>query len=774
MNHVLSLREIANWQLTPNSGEVRAVLPALQRGFVWKVKQVEELWDSIIRQFPVGAFLLAPFDDSKGVQQSKYGNIGNCPTHHLLDGQQRSTAITLGFLDIWKESSDSGSALWVDIGEPSKGRDIEFTFRVLTRSHPWGYKKSDPASVLTVGQRRDALKAYQLASPQYKNMRASEIPLFAVWPWDAEAPIPVALIIDAVNNSSEIGCVRNILWKEIKRLSFFLSSSAYSNLEKAFDRSNNILSSRLDYIIDKIWVIFKDKSKYVIPILVLSLNDMQPQSIEQNDNDEPLPDAIETLFVRINSGGTKLEGEELIYSLLKSSWPDAPDFINKLQHKMASPSRISIFCARLVLARDIQNRFPSAPNVSGFRRMMRNPKFEESLKNFVKNDAVDIFSCAHSLLTEGEYALPSVLSTELAQKTPEVFFLLLFWIDRMKQEGLNINPTDAQRRKILGFLTAITWFSTDKTKVVSYIWPKLQQSRDQGLKSFFSTRVFKKVFDLADGGKYRVMPLPPPDVLRNALEKRVLIGASKYPGMQAENSKIWSEWNYWSWLIGSMPDALKKWYKEETNDSWSNYKDEQEDGDGLLGFHRNAWHGFLNSIWHNQSMLLYAQRSSIKQWFPDFDPSLPDSLEDTNRPWDYDHIHPQNYLRGEKKHLRNIPDVIKSWHGSIGNLRAWPMELNRSDNAIAPAKKLCTITDEYDRYGIVDEEDIQRASLIDIDEVSYWIDSVPENDIRHNYLAYSDSHLHRKSLMEGIVNRFIAIYEEWYQSLKIGELTGNS
>lgn len=39
-----SLQDIANWQLSNNS-EVE--LPTIQRGFVWKVKQIEGLWDSI-------------------------------------------------------------------------------------------------------------------------------------------------------------------------------------------------------------------------------------------------------------------------------------------------------------------------------------------------------------------------------------------------------------------------------------------------------------------------------------------------------------------------------------------------------------------------------------------------------------------------------------------------------------------------------------------------------------------------------------------------------
>src|SRR5688572_4529752 len=95
---MLSIRQIAGWQmphLAAADDTIRAALPALQRGAVWQPRQVEELWDSLFRGFPVGAFLLAPFDEQRG--RKVWGQpSGAAPTHHLLDGQQRSNAIALG------------------------------------------------------------------------------------------------------------------------------------------------------------------------------------------------------------------------------------------------------------------------------------------------------------------------------------------------------------------------------------------------------------------------------------------------------------------------------------------------------------------------------------------------------------------------------------------------------------------------------------------------------------------------------------------------------
>lgn len=136
----LTLPEIAAWQVplsTNPTPEIVAALPALQRGAVWKAQQTEALWDSMIRGFPVGAFLVTPYDQNRGRQNARHEQPGILdPTHHLLDGQQRATAIALGFLNPWTAVEPVKAALWVDIGEPPASSDTETTFRVITRAHP--------------------------------------------------------------------------------------------------------------------------------------------------------------------------------------------------------------------------------------------------------------------------------------------------------------------------------------------------------------------------------------------------------------------------------------------------------------------------------------------------------------------------------------------------------------------------------------------------------------------------------------------------------------
>jgi len=65
-------------------------LPTVQRGFVWKPYQIENLWDSLLRGYPIGAFVLSPKKDDPG-------------QYELLDGQQRASAICLGYYNPLKD-----------------------------------------------------------------------------------------------------------------------------------------------------------------------------------------------------------------------------------------------------------------------------------------------------------------------------------------------------------------------------------------------------------------------------------------------------------------------------------------------------------------------------------------------------------------------------------------------------------------------------------------------------------------------------------------------
>jgi hypothetical protein len=159
----------------------------------------------------------------------------------------------------------------------------------------------------------------------------------------------------------------------------------------------------------------------------------------------------------------------------------------------------------------------------------------------------------------------------------------------------------------------------------------------------------------------------------------------------------------------------------------------------------------------------------LSAWFENFDPTDPDAMDEINRPWDMDHILPSYYIHGKQ----NIPRIIRDWHGSIGNLRAWPLDANRSDAQTAPRYKLAEVSDATVAYGMKSPDQLRAASFIPEGDWDHWRDSTPDEgkSFPDRYLAlpkeYGDC---RKALMKAITNRMLALYTEWYVQLKIGAL----
>ena len=135
------------------------VLPAIQREFVWSASQVERLFDSLLRGYPIGSFLF---------WQIKPGNVGNFQFYQfmdhyhqrdyrhnpsiallngegvtaILDGQQRLTALNLGLrgwyaekLPRYRWNNDQAfpkRQLYLNLlGKPRPDVDLAYEFRML-------------------------------------------------------------------------------------------------------------------------------------------------------------------------------------------------------------------------------------------------------------------------------------------------------------------------------------------------------------------------------------------------------------------------------------------------------------------------------------------------------------------------------------------------------------------------------------------------------------------------------------------------------------------
>jgi hypothetical protein len=136
------------------------VLPAIQREFVWSAEQIEKLFDSLMRGYPIGSFLfwvvkperlrdfqLYRFMDYFHERDYRHNEpielIGEKPRIAILDGQQRLTALNIGLkgwyadkLPYYRWSNDKAypkRRLFLNLTAPPEPfSDLAFDFRMLT------------------------------------------------------------------------------------------------------------------------------------------------------------------------------------------------------------------------------------------------------------------------------------------------------------------------------------------------------------------------------------------------------------------------------------------------------------------------------------------------------------------------------------------------------------------------------------------------------------------------------------------------------------------
>ena len=215
------ISEVANW-LVPES-EVQ--LPVVQRGFVWKVSQIERLWDSLFRGYPIGAMML-----------SREGQ-----NLMLLDGQQRATSIALGFYNPWKEEKNQiGNAnnlpvVWIDVNPRKKTDTQEYVFRVVTRSHPWGYQIQHNESILSVSARRDASAQYYKLFGKSIYTNYTKLQPTQRLPYDATCPIPLCFLLETACDGHDtewlIDKCKEYIPNEYRTLGMVEDENYYSMLE---------------------------------------------------------------------------------------------------------------------------------------------------------------------------------------------------------------------------------------------------------------------------------------------------------------------------------------------------------------------------------------------------------------------------------------------------------------------------------------------------------------------------------------------------------------
>lgn len=260
------------------------LLPAIQRGFVWDTDQIEKLFDSLMRDYPIGSFLFWQVERRRSKEYQFYefirdyherdkrhspkANIsGNNDVTAILDGQQRLTALYIG---------------------------LKGTYANKLPRKQWDKPESFPERKL------------------YLNLleRSSD---------DIELEYNFQFLTDAEAKSKDT----NTFWFRVGDILDFQEKYEVNN----YLLENNLLGSD------------KEKSQFANRAL-FKLHSVIHEGLTINyylEKDEKL-DKVLNIFIRVNNGGTQLNYSDLLLSVATAQWQhkDAREEITKFVDEINS------------------------------------------------------------------------------------------------------------------------------------------------------------------------------------------------------------------------------------------------------------------------------------------------------------------------------------------------------------------------------------------------------------------------------------------------------
>lgn len=715
---LFDLNQISKWGQADSNIE----LPKVQRDFVWRPKQIEDLWDSMLRKYPVGSFVFN--EDNKGKLQ-------------LLDGQQRATAITLGFANKTFRNTYKHIRIFIDLEMP-KNEARKYYFRVITDSHPWGYQRKLNDKPLDAQQKREAVKYWNNVDLINPNLKSC-------FPFDATLPVPLEFFFQAKNTNELYQTILKWpLWKNVNnKLNDQIkeNSSRITEDSEVFQLYNNVnfLKNRINQLYDDFHEMLKFQK---IPALFLndvwnSKNDTTLKENQKENSDVVQEHEVENLFVRLNAGGTPLRGEDLNYSILKSKIkPEIQKNIEKACEFYLSPARFITVAFRLYQYFDKENkrRESLSMNIKPRQFQSRLNKMEdiENFKNFLINLIESKKYDGKTLIEYSKYILeyhpidnkagfPHLVAKKMINNSPELLFM--FWyrlVLKKDHTKFNINNDKGIHKRILGMYSIFLWFgkgfnNRDYSKLLKNIWPAMKVL---DIDKFWSTATIKRAMI------HQVL-LPLPHFYKNK---------AKIPGIS--------------------------WFSKQTKQN--NYTINTSLFDRLYKINNDYYFNIYN-LFHEKDLVLYAQRDFHFKIFK----QKQFHLDDTNVPFDWDHIYPNSLIK-----KKNTPRLIKEFYSTNGNFRAWPYELNRMDSDSVPAIKfnpLIENTDLKKSWKIFSDKhtdlnvdfNCMSANLLEWSVCKPdWLQSKVDDIKKGN----------AKEVFKLILERNIDLIENWYTALDIEKL----
>lgn len=410
----INLYDIAESNLYNKDVNSKFKIPNIQRGLVWKSMQMELLWDSILRGFPIGSMLVL---DKEGHGKGD-----------LLDGQQRANAIITGFNknELLGDKSPT-NVLWIDLNYKDSESDKErrkYGIRLTNASHPWGYDEN--GNKLSANDRRDSLiKALGKGYSQRKKCDW-DIRKFVPHYFSKQKdflPIPLAILVSAAKG------------KTISNMQEF-KNTVVGDVKKFSEKSptwKELYEEKILKFIDN-----EANKEFFSPFFELNNYRIIFNFVDNNDD-------IEILFNRVNSRGTQMTIAELAYAAIKHygatlcNCPDIGQIIKEKSTGIMLEQNLAQLLFRYCFS---DNNISGEINASRIREKAlltgAEAKTDRVVNNLTKmftgeNKTIDtIIKRTKEILLKSpdDYELPNFLIAEIASAKPNLFVLLFCIIEK--------------------------------------------------------------------------------------------------------------------------------------------------------------------------------------------------------------------------------------------------------------------------------------------------------------------------------------------------------
>lgn len=332
---------------------------------------------------------------------------------------------------------------------------------------------------------------------------------------------------------------------------------------------------------------------------------------------------LDLLFSRIGKQGTVITNKELAYALMKNYWNEK-DFgpINEqLASGIVPVEDFAQIIFRLFYSKTSLHGEVTPDDVRSLKMNSTDPERCATLNvilsayqnkgEFIQKLTSQVQEWILPCADGGQYH--KLALTEIASKKPSLYILLLRLAILSDEKRLSLSQQFIQA--LAFYLHTCTW----NDKAINRVYNRISLETGVITESLVS------------------------DVLRDCVSLELtlpLIGT--FNGFQAlQDSALDPSWSF---------------------DMYNGYP-------GYHLFERLFTYGRTESAY----VLKLAERHFFNKHYKDYDPSRKDLWEDLNRPWDHDHIIPQNWVGEDKK----WSPFCQLWINSLGNIADIPFELNR-------------------------------------------------------------------------------------------------